>query len=55
MGRKRLYEGLYLSEEIKRLYSSKKGLKQINVEVFQRWYESKNGCCDYCGLSSKES
>jgi 5-methylcytosine-specific restriction endonuclease McrA len=55
MGRKRLYEGLNLSEEIKRLYSSKKGLKQINVEVFQRWHESKNGCCDYCGLSSKES
>jgi 5-methylcytosine-specific restriction endonuclease McrA len=55
MVRKRKVYGNNISEEVKRLYKSKTGLKQIEIDVFQKWYDSKNGCCDYCGLTSKES
>ena len=55
MGRKRQIYGVNISEEVKRLYKSKTGLKQIDIDLFQIWYDLKNGCCDYCGLSSKES
>lgn len=55
MGRKRKIHNPNISEEVNRLYKSKKGLRQIDIEVFQKWYESKNGCCDYCGLTTKES
>lgn len=55
MVRKRKIQNPNISEEVNRLYKSKKGLRQINIEVFQKWFESKNGCCDYCGLTTKES
>jgi 5-methylcytosine-specific restriction endonuclease McrA len=55
MGRKRKVFSIHISEEVKRLYNSKTGLKQIDIVVFQKWYDSKNGCCDYCGLTSEES
>jgi len=55
MGRKRKVYSINVSEEVKRLYNSKTGLKQIDIDVFQKWYDSKKGCCDYCGLTSKES
>jgi hypothetical protein len=55
MGRKRKIYSINLSEDVKRLYNSKKGLKQIDIEVFQKWFDLKNGCCDYCGLTAKES
>lgn len=55
MGRKRKIYSSNISEEVKRLYNSKTGLKQINIDDFQNWYDSKNGCCDYCGLTSNES
>lgn len=43
------------SKEIVKLYNSKKGLKNINFEVFKKWYESQNGCCSYCGLTNAET
>jgi hypothetical protein len=55
MGRKKKIYSINISEEVKRLYKSKIGLKQIDIEVFQSWYNSKNGSCDYCGLTSRES
>ena len=55
MGRKRKIYSIIISEEVKRLYNSKTSLKQINIDDFQNWYDSKNGCCDYCGLTTKES
>ncbi len=55
MGCKRNVEMTNVSEEVKRLYASKKGLKQVSIEEFKNWYESKKGCCDYCGLTSQES
>jgi hypothetical protein len=55
MGRRKKPYNLNILEEVKRLYNSKKGLKQIDIEEFQKWYESKKGCCEYCGLTSNES
>ena len=55
MGRKKSNLYINISEEVKRLYNSKSGLRQIDINTFQAWYNSKNGCCDYCGLTSKES
>jgi hypothetical protein len=55
MGRKRRIYSDNICEEVKRLYKSKTGLNQIDVEIFQKWYDSKKGCCDYCGLTSIES
>jgi hypothetical protein len=52
MGRKKTLYSINISEEVKRLYKSKIGIKQIDIEDFQKWYDSKNGCCDYCGLTS---
>lgn len=43
------------SVEIRRLYNSKKGLRQIDFAKFKNWYESQNGCCSYCGLTSFDS
>jgi hypothetical protein len=55
MGRKKTLYSINICEEVKRLYKSKIGIKQIDIEDFQKWYDSKNGCCDYCGLTSSES
>ena len=55
MGRKKRDCNVTMSEEVRRLYYSKTGLKQIDIHIFQEWYESKMGCCDYCGLTSNES
>ena len=44
-----------ISNEVRRLYNSKTGLKQIEIDVFQKWYDSKNGCCEYCGISGQDS
>ena len=55
MGRQRKVYSVDICEEVKRLYNSKTGLRQIDIDVFQKWYHSKNGCCDYCGLTSNES
>lgn len=55
MRRKKCNNEPNVSDEVKRLYRTKTGLKQIDIEVFQKWFESKNGCCDYCGLTSTES
>jgi 5-methylcytosine-specific restriction endonuclease McrA len=52
-GRPPKYIGV--NKEITKLYNSKRGLKNISFEVFKKWYESQNGCCCYCGLTSTES
>ncbi len=55
MGRKRKAYSINIRDEVIRLYKSKRSLKQIEIVVFQNWYDSKNGCCEYCGLKSEES
>ena len=52
-GRPPKYIGV--AKEIRTLYNSKKGLKQIDFDNFKNWYESQNGCCSYCGLTSADS
>ena len=52
-GRPAKYIGV--TKEIRTLYNSKKGLKQIDFDNFKNWYESQNGCCSYCGLTSADS
>jgi hypothetical protein len=52
-GRPNKYIGI--SEEIKRLYCSKSGLKNIDINIFKSWYEKQNGRCSYCDLTSAES
>jgi hypothetical protein len=42
-------------ENIVRLYKSKKSLKQIDLNEFQDWYNSKNGSCEYCDLTEDQS
>jgi 5-methylcytosine-specific restriction endonuclease McrA len=55
MGRKKNIYPTNVCDEVKRLYNSKRELKQIDINVFQEWYDSKNGSCQYCGLTSQES
>jgi hypothetical protein len=55
MGRNRKEDDINITDDVRRLHNSKKGLKQIKIEDFQEWYNSKNGSCDYCGLTSKQS
>lgn len=55
MGRKKSNKYINVSDEVRRLYNSKTGLKQISIDDFQVWYDSKKGCCDYCGLNTSES
>lgn len=49
----RKYENI--SDEVRKLYNSKKDLKQIDINEFQKWYDSKNACCEYCGITADES
>jgi hypothetical protein len=44
-----------IGKEIKKLHKSKTGLKRIDIYAFKTWYESQNGCCSYCGVTSAES
>jgi hypothetical protein len=55
MGKKISNKYINVSDEVRRLYNSKTGLKQISIDDFQVWYDSKKGCCDYCGLTTLES
>ncbi len=55
MGRKMKICPPNITDEVKRLYKSKTGLRQIDIDVFQKWYDSRKGSCDYCGLTSDES
>jgi len=55
MGRKKKMRQPGISDEVYKLYKSKPGLKNIDISIFQQWFDAKNGCCDYCGLTSEES
>ena len=44
-----------INENIKSLYNSKNGLKNIELNIFKEWYENQNSSCSYCGLTDKES
>ena len=52
-GRPAKYTGV--DKEIRTLYNSKKGLKNIDFDSFKNWYESQNDACSYCGLTSADS
>jgi len=48
-----IYSGI--SEEVKRLYKSKVGLKKIGINVFENWYNCQKDRCTYCELTSAQS
>ncbi len=39
-----------VSDNVGRLYRSKKGLKNIDLNEFNEWYHNQGSCCAYCGI-----
>ena len=52
-GRPQKYIGI--SNNVRKLYNSKKGLKKIDIYVFKDWFEKQKDSCAYCGITTEES